>query len=70
MFPAQKTHVNSEFLNQLAAQLALGKSAVCRRAILRILAVVKTNYETGEYENQTEAEKALRRLVKGEKACH
>jgi hypothetical protein len=64
-----ETHVNREFLNQLASQLAIGKCAMCRRAILRILAVVKTNYETGEYESQTEAENAFRRLVKGEKAC-
>jgi hypothetical protein len=61
--------MDSDFLDELAAQLALGKSAMCRRAILWILAVVKTNYETGEYESQTDAEDAFRRLVKGEKTC-
>ena len=61
--------MDAGLLDFLAKQVSTGKTPACRRAILRILAVVKANYETGEYESQTEAEDAFRRLVKGEKAC-
>jgi hypothetical protein len=61
--------MNRDFLDQLAGQLAVGKSATCRRAVLRILAVMKKDYEAGRYVNKTEAEHEFRRLVKGDKGC-
>jgi hypothetical protein len=60
--------VDTGFLDFLAKQLSTGKTPACRRAILRILAVVKTNCEAGHYANETEAENAFRRLVKSSKA--
>jgi hypothetical protein len=61
--------VDAGFLDFLAKQISTGKTPACRRAILRILAVVKANYEAGHYESDGEAENAFRRLVKGKKAC-
>jgi hypothetical protein len=54
---------NSSFLDRLATQLKANKSASCRRAIQRILAVVKKNLEDGKYENDVEAETDFRQLV-------
>jgi len=39
--------VSTEFLDRLASQLKIGKDAAFRRAIERILNVVKKNYESG-----------------------
>ena len=39
--------MSTQFLNYLAAELKADKSAACRRAIQRILATVKRNYEAG-----------------------
>jgi hypothetical protein len=41
----------------------------CRRAIERILTMMKKRYEDGEYSSRTEAEVAFRKFVKGEPAC-
>ena len=57
------------FLDHLASQLKANKSAACRRAIQRILGVIKNNYETGKYSNYTEAETDFRSLVEGDVNC-
>ena len=53
----------SDFLTQLAQQLKIDKSPASRRAIQRIVAIVKVRYESGVYGSQTEAEADLRTLV-------
>ena len=55
--------VSTDFLERLASQLKANKSAACRRAIQRILAVVKKNFEDGKYKNDVEAEADFRQLV-------
>jgi hypothetical protein len=55
--------VNTEFLDRLASQLKVGKDAVSRRAIERILDVIKQSYEQGKYESPVEAERDFRQLV-------
>ncbi len=61
--------MSAGFLDQLATQLRNNKTAVCRRAIQRILGMVKKDYERGKYGSHTEAENDLRRLVDREEAC-
>ena len=61
--------VSTDFLDRLATQLKTNKSALCRRAIQRILAVVKKNFEDGKYENDVEAEADFRRLVDRDEGC-
>jgi hypothetical protein len=51
--------MSTEFLDRLASQLKVGKDAVSRRAIERILDVIKKSYEDGRYQSTTEAEKRL-----------
>jgi hypothetical protein len=58
--------VSTEFLDRLASQLKLGKDAVSRRAIERILDVIKNSYETGKYPSPVEAERDFRQLVDDE----
>ena len=58
--------MSTEFLNRIASQLKIGKDAVSRRAIERILDVIKSSYESGKYQNSTEAERDFRHLVEGE----
>jgi hypothetical protein len=55
--------VSTQFLDRLASQLKIGKDAACRRAIERILDVIKQSYENGQYQNATEAERDFRQLV-------
>jgi hypothetical protein len=55
--------VSTDFLDRLASQLRANKSAACRRAIQRILAFVKKNFEDGKYKNDVEAEADFRQLV-------
>jgi hypothetical protein len=55
--------VSTQFLDRLASQLKTGKDAACRRAIERILDVIKKSYEDGQYQNATDAERDFRRLV-------
>ena len=58
--------VSTEFLDRLASQLKVGKDPLSRRAIERILDVVKKGYEGGKYQSPTEAERDFRQLVEGE----
>jgi hypothetical protein len=58
-----------QFLNYLAAELKTDKSPACRRAIQRILATVKRNYEAGEYSSETAAEQAFRQFVQRQGTC-
>ena len=61
--------VSTDFLDRLASQLRANKSAACRRAIQRILAVVKKNFEDGKYRNHVEAEADFRQLVDRDEGC-
>lgn len=58
--------VSTEFLDHLASQLKVDKDPASRRAIERILEVIKNSYEKGLYKSSTEAERDFRRLVEGE----
>ena len=58
-----------DFLDRLAGQLTANKSAPCHRAIQRILAVVKKNFEDGKYKNDVEAEADFRQLVDRDEGC-
>jgi hypothetical protein len=55
--------VSTEFLDRLASQLKVGKDPASRRAIERILDVIKKSYEDGKYQSVTEAERDFRQLV-------
>jgi hypothetical protein len=48
--------VSTEFLDRLATQLKVGKDAASRRAVERILDVIKNSYEQGKYESPVEAD--------------
>jgi hypothetical protein len=61
--------VSTDFLDRLASQLRANKSAACRRAIQRILAVVQKNFEDGKYKNHVEAEADFRQLVDRDESC-
>jgi hypothetical protein len=58
--------MSTEFLDRLASQLKVGKDPASRRAIERILDIIKKSYESGKYQNLTEAERDFRQLVEGE----
>ena len=61
--PIPQVPPRTAFLDQLASQLKIGRHAAYRRAVQRILNVVKKNYESGKYSNTTEAEFAFRKLL-------
>jgi DNA-binding GntR family transcriptional regulator len=61
--------MDSEFLDRLAAQLKANKNPSCRRAIQRILELVKKDYESGGHNSTTEAEREFRRLVANDPTC-
>jgi hypothetical protein len=61
--------VNRDFLDRLATQLKAGKSAACRRAVQRILALMKKDYEAGRFKTNPEAETEFRRLIEREESC-
>jgi hypothetical protein len=61
--------MSTEFLDHLAEQLKVGKTAACRRAILRLLTTMKELCECGEYQSRSEAELAFREMVEAESAC-
>ncbi|MGA2429459.1 MAG: hypothetical protein ABSH13_13250 [Candidatus Acidiferrum sp.] len=61
--------MNTEFLDQLAHQLRIGKAPGCRRAINRILEEIKSGCESGEYDTPMAAESTFRELVEGERSC-
>src|SRR6266404_5133290 len=52
-----------------SSQLRVNKSAACRRAIQRILAVVKKKFEDGKYKHHVEAEADFRQLVDRDESC-
>ena len=56
-------------MDRLASQLRADKSAACRRAIQRILAVVKKNFADGKYKNDVKAEADFRQLVDRDEGC-
>ena len=58
--------MSTEFLERLASQLKVGKDPAGRRAIERILDVIRKSYEDGKYKDLTEAERDFRQLVEGE----
>jgi hypothetical protein len=58
--------VNTEFLDRLASQFKIGRDPVSRRAIERILDVIKQSYQEGKYASPIEAERHFRQLVEGE----
>jgi len=58
--------VSTEFLDRLASQLKIGKDLASRRAIERILDIIKKSYEDGKYQSPIEAERDFRELVEGE----
>jgi hypothetical protein len=62
--------MSTEYLDRLARQLKVGKNPACCRAINRILAELKKPCQNGEYNNQTDAERAFRKFVEDERACH
>jgi hypothetical protein len=66
LWAAWRPTVSKEFLDRLASQLKIGKDPVSRRAIERILDVIKKSYEDGKYQSPTEAERDFRQLVEGE----
>ena len=59
--------MSTEFLDRLASQLKVGKDPASRRAIERILDVIKKSYEDGQYESSVEAERDFRQLVERER---
>lgn len=58
--------VGTKFLDRLSSQLKVSKDAARRRAIERILDVIKKSYEDGKYQSPVEAERDFRQLVEGE----
>lgn len=61
--------MSTDFLDRLASQLRANKSAASRRAIQRILVIVKKNFEEGKYNNDVEAEADFRQLVGRNEGC-
>jgi hypothetical protein len=55
--------------DQLAQQLKIDKNAACRRAIERILAMIKNRYDQDAYDGRTAAELDLRKLVEQLGTC-
>jgi hypothetical protein len=66
-FSYRRSTMPADFLSQLARQVKIDKSPACRRAIQRILSLVKVKFESGVYASQTEAEADFRKLA--EQAC-
>ena len=60
---------STEYLDQLAQQLKIDKNAACRRAIERILAMIKNRYDEGAYESRTAAELDFRKVVEQQGTC-
>ena len=64
-----QTLMETGFLDRLANQLKVNKSAACRRAIHRILVRIKEHCESGQYKSTTEAANEFRRLAESDLAC-
>jgi hypothetical protein len=58
--------VSTEFLDRLASQLKIGKSAAGRRAVERSLDTIKKDYESGKYQSPADAEREFRLVVERE----
>jgi hypothetical protein len=61
--------MGTKFLDQLAEQLKVDRNAACRRAIERMLAMMKKRCADGEYGSRTEAALDFRKLVKLQSTC-
>jgi hypothetical protein len=61
--------MNTDFLEQLAGQLKVDKNAACRRAIERILAMIKKRCDEGVYEDPVQAELDFRKFVEEQGTC-
>jgi hypothetical protein len=61
--------METAFLDHLANQLGIDKSAACRRAIQRILVRVKERYDNKQYASARDAENEFRKLVERELTC-
>jgi hypothetical protein len=61
--------MNANFLEQLAGQLKVDKNAACRRAIERILAMIKKRCDEGVYEDRIQAELDFRKFVAEQGTC-
>ena len=61
--------MNVDFLDQLAGQLKVDKNGACRRAIERILAIVKKRCDEGVYDSSTAAELDFRTFVEQQGTC-
>ena len=59
--------MSTEFLDRLASQLKIGKDPASRRAVERILDVIKKSYADGKYQSPVEAERDFRQLVERER---
>ena len=60
---------STEYLDQLAQQLKIDKNAACRRAIERILAMIKKRCDERRYESRTAAELDFRKVVEQQGTC-
>jgi len=45
--------MSTDFLDRLASQLKIGKDPANRRAVERILDIIKKSYENGKYQSPT-----------------
>jgi hypothetical protein len=59
--------MTSQFLTQLAGQLAKGKNPAVRRVVQSVLDVVVVKFDAGRYAGMVEAEADLRAMV--DRAC-
>ena len=62
-------HTSTEYLDQLTQQLKIDKNAACRRAMERILAMIRKRCDEGVYESRTAAELDFRKLVEQQGTC-
>jgi len=61
--------MSTDHLDQLVQQLKLDMNAACRRAIERILAMIRKRCDEGIYESRTVAELDFRKLVEQQGTC-
>jgi hypothetical protein len=61
--------MSTDYLDQRAVQLKDGKNIACRRAVDKILAMMKKRIANGEYFSAAEAELDLIRFLERESSC-